>query len=187
MIDLISEALKIQEFCVKRGCPFCFIGGLAVQHWGEPRLTRDIDLTICTESRDEGSLIDTLLESYSPRMPGAKEFALVNRVLLLSSEGMGIDIALGGLPFEKDLVSRAVEVEFFEGKCLRLCSAEDLIVLKTFAARPQDWLDVKGIIIRQQLRRIDWSYVDRNLSVLCELKEEPELLDQLKSLRESLL
>jgi hypothetical protein len=40
---------------------FCCIRGIAVQHWGEARLTRDDDLTIFTGIRDEASYIDDLV------------------------------------------------------------------------------------------------------------------------------
>jgi hypothetical protein len=65
---------------------------------------------------------------------------------------------------------------------LRTCSAEDLIVLKAFAAREKDWVDVEGVIIRQA-GRIDWPYVRAHFGPLAELKEEPELLDELERRR----
>jgi hypothetical protein len=36
---LFAAALEIQQFFNAHGWRFCFIGGLAVQRWGEPRLT----------------------------------------------------------------------------------------------------------------------------------------------------
>jgi hypothetical protein len=47
---------------------FCFIGGLAVQHWGEPRPTRDLDLALWTGFGGEAAY-------------DAREFALARRVL----------------------------------------------------------------------------------------------------------
>lgn len=41
--------------------------------------------------------------------------------------------------------------------------AEDLLVLKAFADRPKDWVDVDGIIVRQT-GRIDWAYVRDQLA-----------------------
>ena len=87
---------------------FCFMGGLAVQRWGEPRLTQDIDVTLLTGFGAEESYIDTLLMLYPGRRPDAKSFALQYRVLLLrSSRGIGVDIALGALPFEETCIKRA--------------------------------------------------------------------------------
>jgi hypothetical protein len=50
MIDLITEAQRFQALCDSLGSDFCFSGGLAVQHWGEPRLTRDVDASVLTDS-----------------------------------------------------------------------------------------------------------------------------------------
>ena len=114
MNELCSVALEVQRECEKRGWKFCFIGGLAVQHWGEPRFTRDVDLTLLTGFGGEETYIDPLLEVFEPRIEACREFALQNRVLLLkSAEGIGIDIALGALPFEEEAArrSRLVEVE----------------------------------------------------------------------------
>ena len=69
----------------KRRWKFCVIGGLAVQRWGEPRLTRVADLTLLTGFGQEGKYIDALLGPFSPRFEGAREFAQANRVLLLSA------------------------------------------------------------------------------------------------------
>ena len=45
---VLRAAEEIQAFCQLRGWPFCFIGGVAVQRWAEPRLTQDVDLTLLT-------------------------------------------------------------------------------------------------------------------------------------------
>lgn len=46
MIDLFEAASQLQEFCDGQGWRSCFIGGLAVQRWGEPRATLDVDITV---------------------------------------------------------------------------------------------------------------------------------------------
>lgn len=48
MIELVGLAREVQDFLEDRRWRFCFIGGLSVQRWGEPRLTRDIDLSVLT-------------------------------------------------------------------------------------------------------------------------------------------
>jgi len=45
---LFAAALEVQTFCRAKGQFFCFIGALAVQRWGEPRLTQDVDVTVIT-------------------------------------------------------------------------------------------------------------------------------------------
>lgn len=58
-------------------------------------------------------------------------------------------------------------------------------MLKAFADRAKDWVDVEGIIIRQS-GVIDWSYVQAQLAPLVELKEAPEILRRLDQRRREL-
>ena len=186
MTEVIRAAAELQAVCLAERWRFCFIGGLAVQRWGEPRETVDVDLTIMTGFHDELRFVSTLVERFEPRIDDAAEFARVNRVLLLRApSGVGLDIALGGLPFEETAVNRSSVFTFPPDVPLRTCSAEDLIVLKAFADRPKDWVDVEGIIIRQS-GGIDWPYVRTHLAPLVELKEAPEILRQLERRRQEL-
>jgi hypothetical protein len=183
---LIRAAADLQAVCEARGWRYCFIGGIAVLRWGEPRETIDVDLTLLTGFTGEAAFIDELLRHFAPRRPDAAAFARINRVLLLrASTGVGLDIALGGLPFEESAVSRSSPFRFPPDTDLRTCSAEDLIVLKAFADRPKDWMDVEGVIIRQDTR-LDWNYIVTELSPLAELKEAPEIVTRLGDLRRRL-
>jgi hypothetical protein len=64
---LFAAAVDVERFCQGRGWEFCFIGALAVIRWGEPRLTRDVGLTILTGFGGEERYIDDLLSQFSPR------------------------------------------------------------------------------------------------------------------------
>lgn len=183
MTPLIQAAADLQAVCEANRWRYCFIGGLAVLRWGEPRETVDVDLTILTGFGDESRYIDLLLGHFAPRRDDAAAFARTHRVLLLRAPcGVGLDIALGGLPVEESAVARASPFRFPPDVHLRTCSAEDLIVFKAFADRPKDWLDVEGVMIRQT-GRLDWSYVFAQLAPLAELKDAPEILDRLEGLR----
>ncbi len=86
-----------------------------MQQWGEPRLTRDLDLSLLTGFGEEEPYISRLLEKFEPRIPDAMQFALTRRVLLLEAEsGTGIDVALAALPFEERVMKRAVDVFYTE-------------------------------------------------------------------------
>lgn len=188
MNELTHLALELQAFCEARKWSFCIIGGLAVQHWGEPRFTKDVDLTLLTGFGGEESFVDACLATYESRIPNARTFALQNRVLLLrSSQGIGIDLALGALDFEISAVRRAAKIEVETGAALRICTAEDLLVMKCFASRPLDWNDVRGILVRQGTGRLDWKYIRRQLTPLCEIKEAPEILTHLEKLRQEVV
>jgi len=184
MIDLFHLSAQLQKIFTSNKWKFCFIGGIALQRWGEPRLTRDIDVCLLTGFGGEEPFIDWLLEKYQSRVPDAKTFALTRRVLLLqSASGIGIDIALGGLPFEETVIGRASQFEFLPDLSLLTCSAEDLVIFKSFADRSRDWADVETIIIRQQ-KKLDWPYIFRQLTPLCEIKEAPEIVQRLEKMRD---
>ena len=184
MTDLFEVAQQVQTFAQKNEWSFCFIGGIAVQHWGEPRVTLDVDLTLLTGFGEEESYIDTLLEEFPGRISNTKEFALLNRVLLLKSSGnVGIDIALGALPFEEEATLRAKEIEITSDISLQLCTAEDLLVMKAFANRPRDWVDIESVIKRQESNQLDWEYIVSRLTPLADAKESPEILTRLKQLK----
>lgn len=182
MNPIFAAALDVQAVCRDYHWKFCFIGAVAVQRWGEPRLTQDVDLTVITGFGSEASYVDALLARFQGRRPDAREFALHNRVLLLqSSAGVPIDVALGAMPFEERAVERASEFRIQDGVTLRTCSAEDLVVFKAFAGREKDWLDIEGIALRQ-LGRLDERLIWSELSPLLELKEAPEAAQRLRAL-----
>lgn len=174
------SALLAQQIIQSLGLRFCFIGGLVVSRWGRVRATQDADISVFTGFVNEESIIDMLLSKFKTRRDGAKDFALQYRVLLLKSDtNVGIDISLGGLPFEERVVQRGSFFEFFPGLSLFTCSAEDLIVYKAFAGRGTDWDDCRSIIVKQG-SKLDRNLILRELSILAELKEEPEMIDKLE-------
>ena len=183
MIEVFKTAAAVQKVCRQAGWKFCFIGGVAVQRWGEPRFTNDVDLTLHTGFGGEEKFITVLLSHFTARVSTAVEFALKNRVLLLqSTAGVGIDISLGGYPLENQIVERASEFLYPPDITLLTCSAEDLIVMKCFADRGRDWADVEGVLVRQT-GKLDWKYILSQLEKLTIIKESPEILARLKKLR----
>ena len=186
MNEVLRAAQDVQSFCESKGWKFCIIGGLALIRWGEPRETVDVDITLLTGFGEEQQFVSAILARYAPRIPDASQFAIDHRVLLVRSErGVGIDIALGALPFEEKAIARSTLFDFANGLRLRTCSAEDMIVFKAFAARPKDWIDVEGILIRQAAT-LDWNYIRRELQPLVELKGRPEILSELETKRRSI-
>jgi len=179
---LFQAALEVQDFFTANGWQFAFIGGLANMRWGQPRMTEDIDSTLWTSFVGEENVIDTILAAFPSRISRAKEFALNNRILLLTaSNGVGADVSLGGIPFEKQVIERGTSFEFSAGFVLRTCSAEDLVVLKAFAARDKDWADVRWILEKQK-GKLDVQYIKHHLFPLAELKEEPEIIGRLEKM-----
>ena len=169
---LLAAALELQEFCIGRAWRFCFIGGLAVQHWGEARVTRDADLELFTGIGDESSYAQALLDRFASRLSDAREFALRHRVLLLrASNQIPLDISFGALDFEDKAVTAATDEEVVAGVRLRLCQPNALIIFKAFAGRAQDWLDIEGIVTKSAAR-LSWHEIRTDLTPLMELKDD---------------
>ncbi|MFI5301497.1 MAG: nucleotidyl transferase AbiEii/AbiGii toxin family protein [Polyangiales bacterium] len=170
MSPIYAAALEIERACAAEGFAFCFIGGLAVQRWGEPRMTADVDLTLLTGFGGEEPYVDALLARFAARISDAREFALRHRTLLLvASNGVHLDVALGAMPFEERAVEHASAFSIGSGESLTTCSAEDLVVHKAFAGRDKDWLDIRGIVTRQGAR-LDRARVWAELTPLLELR-----------------
>ncbi len=181
MKQVFEAAQQIQSFFEDNNWQFCFIGGIALQRWAKPRLTNDADLTLLTGFGEEEKFIDKMLAKFKSRIDNPREFSLRSRVVLLEVEGIGVDISLGGLFFEENAVNRATNYQFLKGISLVTCSAEDLIVYKSFANRTKDWADIENIVTFQT--SLDWTYIYEQLTPLVELKEEPEILTKLNKLK----
>ncbi len=180
MNALFVAAKEICDFMMAQKWNFCIIGGLAVQRWGEPRGTLDVDITVLAGLNDEKRFVKALLGAFKPRISNAENFALTNRVILLyASNNIPVDISLGCLPFEKNMMRRVVKHEFARGLRLPVCTAEDLFVMKVFAARQKDWHDAESIAIRQE-GRLNTKYILKHLKTLCGFKGTPELVQQAK-------
>jgi len=183
---ILAGAWELQEFCQARAWQFCFIGGIAVQRWGEPRFTADADLTLLTGFGGEESFIDPMLSHFRARRGDAREFALRNRVLLLAAHnGTPLDVALGAVPFEENSIRRSSGFPIGEGRALTTCSAEDLLVHKVVANREKDWLDIEGVLARQW-GRIDLAVFRDEVQPLLELRGDPDILVRFDRLHEKL-
>lgn len=186
MNPVFSAALNLQKFCQSQNWKFCFIGGIAVHRWAEPRLTKDADLTLLTGFGEEDKFIHILCAKFKIRRPDAAEFALQSRVLLLKDDsGIPFDIALGALPFEEHCVARATPWKINEKDSLITCCAEDLIVHKAFASREIDWADIEKILLRHG-KNLDFKLVWNELEPLIALKESPEIKQKLQQMLKKL-
>ena len=150
---------------------------------GEPRVTRDLDLSLFTGFGGEAKVVDALLGHYEGRIADARAFALTHRVLLLrTAGGVEVDVALAARPFEAEMIAHAIDAEFEPGVLLRICSAEDLFVLNAFADRPQDRADIIGTA-RRRGHVLNWPAIVARLAPLAEAKDAPEVIDRVESLR----
>ena len=169
---LFEAAWELHQFFNEHGYGYAIIGGFALQYWGEPRFTQDIDITVLPSSDDEKAIIKLLTDKFNSRLSDPIEFATKNRIVLIkTSNGIPADISLGIYGYEDGVIKRAVDIEFETGKKLKLCSAEDLIIHKAVAGRPRDIEDIESIILRQQ-EKLDVKLIRKWLKEFVELIHE---------------
>jgi len=158
------------------------IGGIAVGFLGRPRLTEDVDAMFLLSAQDIPKFLEAAKnENIEPRIPNADEFARKNRVLLLqhSPTETNIDISLGIMPFEEEVVERGV-VQSTATLSVRLPSPEDLIVMKAVAHRPKDLEDIQTIVDKNP--KLDISRIEKWVKQFAEVLEMPSLWDDIESI-----
>ncbi len=151
------------------------IGGVASSLLGKPRLTADIDVLLLLSTKDIPSLIDaTKAEGFEPRIANMQEFAVKNRVLLFvhSGSNINLDITLGILPFEEEIVQRSTVAKIGDIS-LRLPTPEDLIIMKAVAHRPKDLLDIQAVF--ESNPGMDKSRIQKWVKEFAEILESPEI------------
>ncbi len=152
MIPLFEAAWEIHQFFTQHQIRYAFIGGFVVPQWGVPRFTADVDAEVLAPL-EQGSeqLVRLVLSRFASRDPDPFLRARRDQVILISaSNGRGIDLSFGVPGYQDEFLRRAVDYELEPGKVVRFCSAEDLIIHKCVAGRPQDLRDVDGVIARQR-------------------------------------
>jgi hypothetical protein len=170
-----EAAWAIHQLLVARGVPYAIIGGVALQYWGDPRVTLDLDVTVLPSQGREAEVASALVASFAPRIPDAVAFAAQQRILLLRSvSGCPVDVSFGLPGYEESVIARAATVDLGDGRSVRVCSAEDLIIHKAVAGRPQDLMDIEGIIARQR-DRLDLAYLRQWFSEFSRLLEGDEV------------
>jgi len=171
-----KAAQEVHQFFIKEGISYAIIGGIALQRWGEPRFTRDVDITILVNLSNEKEILKKILSVFSPRISNALEFAIKNRICLVQSkEGCEIDISLGITVYEEEVIHRTVDYHLRGENVIKICSAEDLIIHKAVAGRPQDLLDIESIFMRQG-NNLDVKYIRKWLKEFSKILEMREIL-----------
>jgi predicted nucleotidyltransferase len=176
MTEQLKALQEINAFLRKEKVKYMIIGGIALQYWGEPRFTRDVDITVMAGSNEESIFIKRILAVFKPRIKDAESFAFKNRVILIfSSNGIEIDISLGIPGYESESIKRVKRIKI-ENNFFPIVSAEDLIIHKMVASRARDVEDIKGILIRQR-EKLDVRYIRHWLKIFADILGKKEIID----------
>ena len=180
LAPLLAALRALVAWLDATGTPGAIIGGVAASLLGRPRVTGDVDALVLVDDHAWKSFLAAgAVHGIRPRRADALAFARRTRVLLLRHEpsGIDIDVSLGLLPFEKELVLRAKRRRV-SGVHLPLPTPEDLVVMKAVAHRARDLGDIEGIVATHA--RMNTAYIRRLVRNFAELLEAPEIVDDLE-------
>lgn len=140
------------------------IGGQAVLIYGEPRMTRDIDVTLGVDIDRVDSVLDAFTgSSFRPLPEDIHSFVTETHVLPMedATTRIRLDLIFSFSPYEREALTR-VRLINIGPAAVRFASPEDIVIHKIVAGRPRDVEDVRHILAIQEI--IDDSYVRRWLA-----------------------
>jgi hypothetical protein len=146
--DLLEKiALKLEQ----SGIPYMVIGGQAVLVYGEPRLTRDIDITLGVSPERAGA-VRAIARSAGLR-PLVEQEAFTLKTMVLPCHdpktGIRVDFIFSFTPYEKQAMNRVTFVNIGQAR-VRFASLEDLIIHKLVSGRPRDLEDARSVILKNE-------------------------------------
>lgn len=141
---------KIANELSAHNIPYMVIGGQAVLLYGEPRLTKDIDITLGV-GVSKLNEINSIVEKLNLKILVDENFVQNTMVLLVIDEktGIRIDFIFSFSLYEKQAIKKATDIKFGNTNTIvRFASLEDLIIHKIIAGRAIDIEDVRSIILK---------------------------------------
>lgn len=163
-------------WCESFEVPCVIIGGVAVSALSRPRFTDDVDALVLVPDKDWTAFLEaTEGHGIGARIANPLEFARRYRILLLRHHptNLDIDVSLGALPFEHDVVHRSRHVKL--GRLsVPLPRYDDLIIMKAVAHRDQDLLDIAALIDASP--RLNVTRIREVLREFAEILDTPELV-----------
>ena len=144
---LLAAARDLNAALGDLGVVPTFIGGVAVSLLATPRQTDDLDALIIFDTARVSELLEALgKHGFEPRFSKMEQLAQEARMVTLChvETGSVVDIALGCMPFEEEVQSRAGQHRVGDMD-IRLPTPEDLIILKAIAHRPKDLEDIRSV------------------------------------------
>ncbi len=155
---------KLAEAFKKNNIPYMVIGGQAVLVYGEPRMTKDIDVTLGV-GPDHLEEIIGLVKEIGLTVLVSQPAEFVQKTMVLpcqdSSSGVRVDLVFSFSPYEQQAMKRVRKISMLNQEVC-FASPEDLIIHKIIAGRPKDLEDAKVVLIKNPA--MDQAYIERWLS-----------------------
>jgi len=148
----------------RAGIPYMVIGGQAVLVYGEPRLTKDIDITLGLNS-DEVNKILVMAERLRLKtlVDDPEKFVQDTMVLPLEDEKskIRVDFIFSVSPYEREALTRTKDIKMGK-EIVRFASLEDLIIHKVISGRARDLEDIHNVLLKNP--QYDSKYIQKWLN-----------------------
>jgi hypothetical protein len=182
MAELDDALTALASWLDLHGLPYMVIGGFAVTIWGEPRFTRDLDVTISVPSEKLFSTIELICSNFASLVADPAKFVTETRVLPIVIQSVPVDLVFAALPYEDAAIARAKPIRLGTGT-VRICSPEDLILHKIVSQRARDREDIEGVF-RYRHSELDYAYLDPRVEELADALADRNMLDWYRGLRQ---
>lgn len=179
LLENIAGVLSSQNI------PYMIIGGQAVLLYGEPRLTKDIDVTLGIGTEGLEQIIQSAQNlRFKPLVPDPKDFVRETMVLptLHEKSGIRVDFIFSFSAYEHQAIQNAKQVRIGTHD-VSFASLEDLIIHKIIAGRPRDLEDVRSVILKNP--DFNLPYIEKWLTEF-DTSLEGNYLDLFKKIKTSL-
>jgi len=174
MTSLEQALIKLAQTLSDNRIPYMIIGGMANAVWGQPRATLDIDVTIWFKEKEINRIVSFFADFCRPLVSDPAGFVQDTSVLPLESkDGVRIDLIFAKLSFEREAISRVVEIKV-GGIPICFFSPEDLILYKIISERERDQDDARGVAVRR-MKSLDLNYLEPRIRELAIALERPEI------------
>lgn len=139
------------------GIPHLVGGGLAVQHYGRRRATKDLDVFIRPADAERAlhalaAAGFTVMDTDQAWLKKAvRPDVLIDLIL----------VSMGSIKLTDQEIARGVQIEL-EGVPMRIFKAEDMLLRKIYVIRDEgpDWMDAFSILETMGCR-LDWTLLER--------------------------
>lgn len=141
-----KDLLRIFE---ETGVRYLIIGGYAIAEYVEPRYTKDLDIWVDNSHENAHLLINALREFGAPLLDTTEEdFVEPTTVYQMGLPPARIDVLAGLEEMNFSQCWERRSIVKMGDLSLNYISAEDLLVSKEIAARPQDLIDAENLRIK---------------------------------------
>ncbi len=182
---MFEELLERIAISLKNAAiPYMVIGGQAVLLYGEPRLTKDIDVSLGADLTRLKDVLSAMRDMRLTPLVDPEKFTRETMVLPCNDPetGIRVDLIFSFSPYEQLAIRRARSVRIREAD-VHFSSLEDLVIHKIVAGRARDLEDARIVLLKNPIS--DFSYIRRWLGELSAATSE-NYLDRLNQIIDSI-